>query len=127
VFDRTILLWPGIVVAALAALVLVSRPQRRGHFWGFDLLGGIAVAGGGLLIYESQRDAEPDRIGLSDLFLGVFDGWPHALLISIIAAAIVMLAVILLQRALPEWQRALAMTGGVVTMMVVSHLWSAGL
>jgi hypothetical protein len=127
VFDRTILLWPGIIVAALAALVLVSRPQRRGHFWGFDLLGGIAVAGGGLLIYESQRDAEPLRLGVSDLFNGVFDGWPQALLISIIAAGILMLVVIILQRALPEWQRGLAATAGVVTMMVVAHLWSAGL
>lgn len=126
-FDRTVLLWPGIILAVLAALVLVSRPPRRGHFWGFDLLGGITVAGGGLLIYESQRDAEPLRIGVSDLFAGVFDGWPQALLIAVIAAAALMLAVIILQRALPDWQRGLAATAGVITMMVVSHLWSAGL
>ena len=126
-FERELLLWPGVILAGVAALVLVARPTARGRFWGFDLLGGAGVAVGGMAIYESQRNDAPIEIEASDLFANIFDGWPQAALVAVIAAAAVLLAVILIQRALPEWQRTVALSGGVSIVLVLAHLWSAGI
>jgi hypothetical protein len=127
VFDREILVWPGLVLAALGAVVLVLGRDRRAHFWGFDLLGGVGGAVGGLLIYESQRNDAPARLELSDLFEGIFTGWPQAALVAVIAAAAALVVVILLSRGIPSWQRVLALSVGVGGVIVLSHLWSAGL
>ena len=126
-FEREILVWPGAILAGIAAVVLVARPKARGRFWGFDLLGGVGLAAGGMAVYESQRDDAPASIEASDLFANIFDGWPQAVLVAVIAAAAVLLVVIVLQRALPEWQRTVALSGGVIIVIVIAHLWSAGL
>ncbi len=126
-FERELLLWPGAILAVAAALVLIARPTARGRFWGFDLLGGVGVAAGGMAVYESQRDDAPIEIEASELFANIFDGWPQAVLVAVIAGAAVLLAVILLQRALPEWQRTVALSGGVGIIIVLAHLWSAGI
>ena len=126
-FEREVLLWPGLALAVLGALVLVFSPERRDHFWGYDLLGGVGTAAGDLLIYDSQRSGEPASIEVEDLFEGIFTGWPQAALVALIAAAAALVAVIILKRGLPSWQRVLALTFGVTSIVLASHLWSAGL
>ncbi|MEE8330273.1 MAG: hypothetical protein V3R84_00710 [Acidimicrobiia bacterium] len=126
-FEPELLLWPGAILAAFAALVLIARPKARGRFWGFDLFGGVGVAAGGMAVYESQRDDAAIEIEASDLFANIFDGWPQAVLVAVIAGAAVLLAVILIQRTLPEWQRTVALSGGVGVVIVLAHLWSAGI
>ena len=126
-FERELLLWPGVTLAVLGALVLVFSPERRDHFWGYDLLGGVGAAAGGLLIYESERTGQPASIEIEDLFEGIFTGWPQAALVAVIGAGAALIAVIILKRGLPSWQRVLALTFGVASIVIASHLWSAGL
>lgn len=126
-FERELLLWPGVILAVLGGLVLIVSPERRDHFWGYDLLGGVGAAAGGLLIYDSQRADQPSSIEIEDLFEGIFSGWPQAALVAVIAAAAALVVVIILKRGLPSWQRVVALTFGVAAVIVASHLWSAGL
>jgi len=127
VIERELLFWPGVLLAGLGVAVLIAGARQPGRFWGFDLLGGVGVGGGALIAYESQRDELPVEIDPADLFSGVFDGWPQAVLVSVIIGAALLIATIIIGRSLPSWQRALAMSIGAVAVGVLSHLWSAGL
>lgn len=125
--DTGDLIWVGIGLIVLGAYALIFRREGAKPWWGIDFLASGFVVGGAYLIFESRRDAAPDEVVLDRLFTGVFDDWYETILFAVIAAAVLVLIVIIVQRSFLAWQRLAAIAGGAVVATIIVRLWENGL
>ena len=121
------LIWLGIGLIVLGAYALIFRREASKPWWGIDAIASAFVVGGGYRVFESRRDAAPDDVILDQLFSGVFDDWVEAILFALIAAAVLILLVIIVQRAFLSWQRLAGIAAGAILATVIVRVWENGL